>query len=138
MKSPSPLHFKTYILMLFIVVFGNLGNLLLRTGMKGLREPAAWNPAGLIRFGAFVLKSELVWLGIGFLLVFFAAQALVLSWADYSYVQPTTAFAYGTAALLGHFVLGEMVSTVQWVGIIVICMGVFIVGRTPPRTTETI
>jgi drug/metabolite transporter (DMT)-like permease len=90
------------------------------------------------QFAAFVLKSELVWLGIGSLLVFFAAQALVLSWADYSYVQPTAAFAYGTAALLGHFVLGEAVTTVQWAGIVVICLGVFVVGRTPPRTTEAI
>lgn len=85
-----------------------------------------------------VVRSEFVWLGVISLIIFFVAYALVLSWADYSYVQPVSAFAYGTAALLGHFVLGEMVSTVQWAGITVICLGVFLVGRTPPRTTETI
>jgi hypothetical protein len=138
MKSTNPLHFKTSVSILLIVIFGNLGNLLLKTGMKGLKGPAAWNLAELIRFATFVLRSEMVWLGIGFLLAFFAAQALVLSWADYSYVQPTAAFAYGTAALLGHFVLREAVSTLQWAGIIVICMGVFVVGRTPHRTTETV
>lgn len=85
-----------------------------------------------------VVRSEFVWLGVISLIIFFVAYALVLSWADYSYVQPVSAFAYGIAALLGHFVLGEMVSTVQWAGITVICLGVFLVGRTPPRTTETI
>lgn len=85
-----------------------------------------------------VVRSEFVWMGVISLIIFFVAYALVLSWADYSYVQPVSAFAYGTAALLGHFVLGEMVSTVQWAGITVICLGVFLVGRTPPRTTETI
>jgi uncharacterized membrane protein len=137
MKS-SPLHFKTYILILLIVIFGPMGNLLLGKGMKGLGAMAGWTPAELARFVTFVLKSQFVWLGIGSLIVFFVAYSLVLSWADYSFVQPASAFAYGTAALLGHFVLGEMVSPVQWAGIMVICLGVLIVTRTPPSTTETI
>jgi threonine/homoserine efflux transporter RhtA len=135
MKSPNPLQFKTYALILFIVIFGPLGNLLLGKGMKGLGVPMAWTPGELARAVTFVLKSEIIWLGIGSLIVFFVAYSLLLSWADYSYVQPASAFAYGTAALFGHFFLGERVSTVQWAGITVICLGVFIVGRTPPRTT---
>ncbi|HEY6252604.1 MAG TPA: hypothetical protein VI685_21825 [Candidatus Angelobacter sp.] len=137
MKSSSSLHFKTFILILLIVIFGPLGNLFLGKGMKSLGTMVGWSPAELVRFLTLVLKSEFVWLGIGCLLVFMVAYALVLSWADYSYVQPISAFAYGTAALLGHFVLREMVSAVQWTGITIICMGVFVVGRTPPRTTET-
>jgi drug/metabolite transporter (DMT)-like permease len=136
MKSLSPLQFKTYTLILFIVIFGPLGNLLLGKGMKGLGAPAAWTPGEFARIVTFVLRSETIWLGIGSLMVFFVAYSLVLSWADYSYVQPASAFAYGTAALLGHFVLGETVNMVQWGGIAVICLGVFVVGRTPPRTTE--
>jgi drug/metabolite transporter (DMT)-like permease len=136
MKPPNSLHFKTNILILLIVIFGPLGNLLLGKGMKGLGTTAVWTPAGLAHFLAFVLKSQFVWLGIGSLIVFFIAYTLVLSWADYSYVQPASAFAYGTAAVLGHFVLGEMVNPVQWAGIGVICLGVFVVGRTPPSTRE--
>ncbi len=124
--------------MLLVVIFGPLGNMLLGKGMRGLGTMAAWTPAAVARFLAFVLRSEFVWLGIASLIVFFVAYALVLSWADYSYVQPASAFAYGTAALLGHFVLGEIVSAVQWMGILIICLGVFFVGRTPPRTTEAI
>jgi len=112
--------------------------MLLGKGMKGLGTVAAWTPAGMSRFMAFVLTSQFVWMGVGSLIVFFVAYALVLSWADFSYVQPATAFAYGTAAILGHFVLGEMVSTMQWAGIMVICLGVFLVGSTPPQTTEPI
>ncbi len=138
MKSSHPLHFKTSILILLIVVFSPLGNMLLAKGMKGLGKADAWTPPALARFVTFVLTSEFVWLGIGSLIVFFVAYSLVLSWADYSYVQPASAIAYGTAAILGHFVLGEMVSAMQWAGIIVICMGVFFVTRTPPRTTETV
>jgi drug/metabolite transporter (DMT)-like permease len=39
-------------------------------------------------------------------------------------------------ALLGYFVLGEVVTPVRWLGILVISLGVFLVTRTPPRTTE--
>jgi len=136
MKSPTPLHFKTYVLIVLIVIFGPLGNMLLGKGMKGLGTAPVWTPAELAHFVLFVLRSNFVWLGIGSLIVFFVAYSLVLSWADYSYVQPASAFAYGTAALLGHFVLGEVVSILQWAGIAVICAGVFVVGRTPPSTTE--
>ena len=136
MKSHS--HFKTYILIVLIVIFGPLGNMLLGKGMKSLGTIATWTPAGMSRFIAFVLTSEFVWMGVGSLIVFFVAYSLVLSWADYSYVQPASAFAYGTAAILGHFVLGERVSSMQWAGVMVICLGVFFVGRTPPRTTEPI
>lgn len=134
--SSHSLRFKTFSLVVLIVIFGPLGNLLLGKGMKELKTPPGYSAAELERFLLLALKSEFVWLGIGALLLFFVAYALVLSWADYSYVQPVSAFAYGTAALLGHFVLGEVVTAVQWAGITVICLGVFVVGRTPPRTTE--
>ena len=78
----------------------------------------------------------MVWLGIASLLTFFIAYMLVLSWADYSYVQPASSVAYGMVALLGYLVLGEIVTVTRWVGVLVICMGVFIVGHTSPSTTE--
>jgi drug/metabolite transporter (DMT)-like permease len=61
---------------------------------------------------------------------------LVLSWADYSYVQPATAMGYVIVALLGHFVLHETVTPLRWIGISLIFLGVLVVGHTPPRTTE--
>jgi uncharacterized membrane protein len=136
MKSSNSLHLKTYLLILLIATFGPLGNLLLGKGMKGLGGWVAWTPAELVHCVNFALRSGTVWMGVASLVIFFVAYALVLSWADYSYVQPASAIAYGTAALLGRFVLGEAVSPLQWAGIMVICLGVLVVGRTPPRTSE--
>ena len=39
-------------------------------------------------------------------------------------------------ALLGHFLLGEFVSTWRWIGIVTICVGVLFVGNTALNTTE--
>ena len=61
---------------------------------------------------------------------------LVLSWADYSYIQPASSVAYAVVALLAHFMLREVVTPTRWIGVLFICSGVLTVGRTPPRTTE--
>jgi drug/metabolite transporter (DMT)-like permease len=45
--------------------------------------------------------------------------------------------AYAMVALLGHFLLGEVLTPVRWTGVLIICLGVLVVGHTPPRTTES-
>jgi drug/metabolite transporter (DMT)-like permease len=119
-----------------MVLFGPMGDVLLSKGMKDIGPVPNWSPAELAQLFLAVFRSGMIWLGIGSLLGFFIAYTLVLSWADYSYVQPASSFAYGIVALLGHFMLGEVISPLRWAGILVICCGVLIVGHTPPRTTE--
>ncbi|MGA8145575.1 MAG: EamA family transporter [Candidatus Acidiferrales bacterium] len=136
MKSAAGLRLKTFFLLLVMILFGPLGDVLLSKGMKDLGKIPGWSPTELAHVFLAVFSSGTIWLGIGSLLGFFIAYTLVLSWADYSYVQPASSLAYGIVALLGHFLLGEKVSPLRWAGILVICCGVLIVGHTPPRTTE--
>jgi hypothetical protein len=136
MKSPAGLHFKTYLLICLMVLFGPLGNVLLGKGMKRIGAASIGTPAEAFDVLFRVLTSGTIWLGIGFLITFFFAYMLVLSWADYSYVQPASSVAYGMVALLAHFMLREVVTPTRWVGVILICVGVLVVGQTPPRTTE--
>ena len=136
MKDSPGLHFKTYLLLLLMVLFAPLGNVLLSKGMKGIGSAKNWAAADLLRILLKILTSSYIWLGIACLLAFFVAYMLVLTWADYSYVQPASAFSYAVVAVLSYFLLGEVVSPLRWAGIAVICVGVFVVGHTPPRTTE--
>jgi uncharacterized membrane protein len=135
MKS-SGLRFKTYLLILFMVVFGPLGNVLLGKGMKEVGAVSIHTPDQAAHVLGAVLTTGAIWLGIASLITFFVAYLLVLSWADYSYVQPASSIAYGMVALLARFMLNEAVTPLRWIGILVICVGVFIVGHTPMRTTE--
>lgn len=121
-----------------MVIFGPLGNVLLSMGMKSVGTIAGLNAAGLLQLFGHVMSCGTIWLGIASLLTFFIANMLVLTWADYSYVLPASAVGYGTVALLGHFVLGETVTAVRWLGIVIICMGVLIVGQTPHGSTEPV
>lgn len=136
MTSSAGLHFKTYALIFIMIIFGPLGDVLLSKGMKDVGAISSFRPADLAHVFSTAFASGLIWLGIGSLLTFFVAYTLVLSWADYSYVQPASAMAYGIVALLGYFVLGEVVTPTRWIGVLIICLGVLIVGHTPPRTTE--
>jgi len=135
MNSPAGPHFKTYLLILLMVIFGPLGNVLLGKGMKRI-GPVNIRPADALDLLSRILTSGTIWLGIASLITFFVAYMLVLSWADYSYVQPASSVAYGMVALLAHFVLREEVTPMRWMGVMIICLGVVVVGHTPPRTTE--
>ena len=136
MKTSGSLPLKVYVLIVFMVILGPLGNVLLGKGMKRIGAATAWNGAELLGIFSQLARSGVIWLGVACLLAFFAAYMLVLSWADYSYVQPASAMAYGIVALLGHFLLGEAVTPLRWAGVLIICAGVLVVGHTPPRTTE--
>lgn len=135
-KRPA-VHWKTLLLIAAIVVFAPLGNVLLGKGMKGVGSAVAWRPDELGRIALRIAGSPYLWLGVASLLAFFVAYLVVLSWADYSYVQPASSLSYLVVAVLGYLLLGEVISPLRWIGIAVICAGVFVVGRTPHRTTES-
>jgi len=136
MKSSVGLHIKTYLLISLMVIFGPLGNVLLGKGMKRIGAVDLETASGAVGVLGRILTSPTIWLGIGSLIAFFVAYMLVLSWADYSFVQPASAVAYGVVALLAHFMLREVVTPMRWIGVLLICLGVLMVGHTPPRTTE--
>src|ERR1700683_5473764 len=117
MKPPGGAHFKTIVLICFIVISAPLGNVLLAKGMKSVGAIRNYAPAELVHVLSRVLASGTIWLGIASLMTFFIAYMLVLSWADYSYVQPASAVAYVITALLGYFLLGESIAPLRWVGI---------------------
>jgi drug/metabolite transporter (DMT)-like permease len=123
-------------MLLLMVVFGPLGDVLLRKGMAGVGRFEWHSPAALLHFFEGVFRAGYIWLGIVSLFFFFVSYSLVLSWADYSFVQPASAVGYVVVTLLGYSLLGEMVTPVRWAGVGVICLGVALVGQTPPRTTE--
>ncbi len=138
MTSSHGLHLKTYIFLLFMVTFGPLGDVFLADGMKKVGALNMQDPAAMFHFFVQAFTSGTVWLGVILLLAFFISYTLVLSWADFSFVQPASSMSYVIVALLGHFFLHEYVSPLRWAGIALLCLGVLIVGHTPPRTTERV
>ncbi len=122
-------------MILLSILLGPLGNVMLGKGMKGVGAVNLKSLRDFFSIAGSVLTSPYIWLGIACLMGFMIVHMLLLTWADYSYVQPATSLSYATVALLSYFLLGELVTPLRWLGIAVICFGVFIVGRTSPSTT---
>lgn len=135
MASERRLRIKTLVMILAMVVCANTGDLLLKRGMTEIGAVQI-SAAGLGHAFVMTVTSGTIWLGILFLLGFMASYMTVLSWADYSYVMPAGAFGYALLTLLAVVFLHERVSLERWVGVILICIGVLLVGQTRPRTTE--
>jgi drug/metabolite transporter (DMT)-like permease len=136
MASSKNLLAKTIPLVILVPIFGSVGNVLLGKGMRGIGEIRHRSVSILAVYFLKTLTCAWIWLGIGSLLLFLISYLLVLSWADYSYVQPVTATGYVLAPLLAHLLLGEVVPGARWVGAAFIFVGVALVGRTPPSTTR--
>lgn len=93
---------------------------------------------GLAHAFRLTVTNGTIWTGIFFLGGFMLSYMTVLSWADYSYVMPAGAFGYALLTLLAVVFLHESVSPRRWVGVVLICVGVLLVGQTKPRTTEVV
>ena len=136
MSFPVALRAKTYILLALIVLFGSAGNILLSRGMKQIGAVRVTSATELVRLFIRIFTCGWIWMGIGGLLLFLACFMVILSWADYSYVAPASATVYAVVPLVGHFLLGEKVAPLHWVGILIICVGVGLVRHTAPSTTR--
>src|SRR5437879_2004622 len=99
---------KTYSLLASMMIFSSLGNVLLSKGMKQIGEVHDYSPQALVAVFFTTFRSGTIWMGICSLLVFFISYLLVLSWADFSYVQPISAIGYAVVAFLGYLMLGEI------------------------------
>lgn len=121
-------------MVLMMVFCANAGDLLLKRGMTQIGA-VQFTQAGLAQAFHLTIFNGTIWLGIIFLTGFMASYMTVLSWADYSYVMPAGAFGYALLTLLAVVYLHEVVSIKRWVGVMLICVGVLLVGQTKPRTT---
>jgi drug/metabolite transporter (DMT)-like permease len=121
--------------MVFVmVVCATTGDSLLKHGMTQI-GPVSLTHAGLLHGFLAAMTSHTVWLAILFLIGFMLSNMTVLSWADYSYVMPAGALGYVAVTLVGVFAFAETVSPRRWLGVALICVGVFLVGQTRPQTT---
>lgn len=122
-------------MVLAMVVCANAGDLLLKRGMSEIGA-VELSTHGIAQAFRLTVASATIWTAILFLIGFLVSYMTVLSWADYSYVMPAGAFGYALLTFLAVIFLHESVSSRRWVGVVLICVGVLLVGQTKPRTTE--
>lgn len=135
MTVPPARRLKTLVMMIIIICASPVGYTFVSKGMKEIVWQG-WSLPGLSHFFVEAFTNWTIWLGIGLLLAFFVAFLVVLSWADYSFVQPSASLSYLIIAILARYFLHESVTPLRWAGVLVVCSGVFIVGQTHVRSHE--
>ena len=128
--SQSSLSPRQYLILGVVAVSAPLGDSCLKRGMAAMPSITLAHPGALIA----AVFTPWVALGIALLIGFFASYLTALSWADLTYVLPTTAIGYVIIALLAHFWLGESISIERWAGILLVTIGVGFAARGPSLT----
>jgi len=125
---------RQYLTLGFVGLSAPLGDTCLSRGMTRL------SPITLAHPGTLMAAVFTPWIGAGIALLigFFAAYLTALSWADLTFVLPTTAFGNVIVAFLARFWLHEPISWQRWLGIALITLGVGFVANGPSLTERPV
>lgn len=120
---------RVWALTAFVVLANVIGNLSLSWGMK---HPLGLHVTGLDFLDALI--QPYVGLGILLLATWTLSRITLLSWADLSFVLPVTSVGYVLNAAIGHYVYGEEISWLRWLGTACILSGTVLTGLTPAKS----
>jgi drug/metabolite transporter (DMT)-like permease len=119
-----------YTILGLVALCAPLGDTCLSRGMTKLPAISLAHPVTLIA----AVFTPWIALGIALLIGFFASYLTALSWADLTFVLPTTAFGNVIVALIARFWLHEAISWQRWLGVVLITVGVGFVAHGPSLT----
>ncbi len=115
-------------LILLGVLLNAAAQLVLKKGMTDIGH-FSFTMENLLPVGIKVAMNPFVILGVIFYVVSLAVWLMVLSRVDVSYAYPLLSVGYIVAALAGKYLFHEPLGPVRWAGIIIICLGVFLITR---------
>ncbi|HXZ31849.1 MAG TPA: EamA family transporter [Terriglobales bacterium] len=124
--------FRKYLVLAGVAVFAVTGDSLVSRGMKQVGGISLHDLAGIVLV---VFRPEVA-LGVLFLLAFLGCYLAALSWADLTYVLPTTSVSFILLTLVAKFILHENVSLARWLGVLMISLGVGFVTQGPALTAQ--
>jgi drug/metabolite transporter (DMT)-like permease len=129
----STMTFRRYLVLAAVMLSASVGDTFLGRGMK------EFGPVSIHHLGSLIHAVANPWVvsGILLLLCFFASYLTALSWADLTFVLPSTALGYVVVALLSRFWLHEQISPLRWAGILLIVLGVGFVTHGPSYTDHS-
>lgn len=113
------------------VLANSFGNLLLALAVTRL---PAFSAVSMTDYLASAIRDPFLIPGVALTATYALVQLWLFSWADLSFVVPCIASSYIISTLLAEFILGEHIQLIRWIGVLLICFGVFLVARTPVAT----
>lgn len=111
------------------VLLNAAAQLALKQGMRQVGH-FEFKLANLFSVGWNVILNPFVISGLTCYVFSVGIWLLVLSRVEVSYAYPLLSVGYVVTALAGYYFFSEALSPARWVGILVICFGVWLITRT--------
>ncbi len=121
-------------LLAIAIVSQAVGNVLLSQGMKLIAGLSQLTWSNWVAIFLQAVQSPSIMLGVGFYVIFFVLFAAALSRADLSFVLPAISSEVVINVAFADCFLNETVSSIRWIGALLISIGVGLVVRSSPRT----
>ena len=115
-------------LILFGVFLNAIAQMLLKQGMRTIGV-FAFTLENVIPIGVKVSLNPFVITGIFCYVTSVVIWIMVLSRVEVSYAYPLLSVGYIFTAFGGHFLFGENFGPDRWLGIVIICLGVYLVTK---------
>ena len=115
------------LLVAIVVLAGTGGEIAATHAVRQCDAVKSFAPAALLRVLGRAFRVGWMWLGIGLMAIAFYTLLVLLSREPVSFAIPATALSYAVGSLGAKFFLGEQVSGVRWVGVVLVCVGVALV-----------
>jgi multidrug transporter EmrE-like cation transporter len=115
-----------------LIILGVMLNACAQIALKqGMRQIGrfAFSIENILPIGIKVALNPFVIFAIFCYVVSVVVWLLVLSRVDVSYAYPLLSLGYIVTAFAGHLFFGEDLGPVRWAGILIICLGVYLITR---------
>lgn len=114
---------KLLLILLVGLLCESTGVILLKKGMTHIGELHSYNATEIFRMVKAGAMNPQILLGVFFEALFFVCLLILMSKSDISFLWPLTALSFVFATFAAMMFLGEKVSAVRWVGVVLIMIG---------------
>ena len=115
-------------LILLGVLLNAMAQLCLKQGMRQVGH-FAFSLENLLPIGFKVALNPFVFMGLMCYVISVVVWLMALSRVEVSYAYPLLSVGYVVTAFAGQLFFGEALGPMRWAGILVICLGVYLVTR---------
>jgi drug/metabolite transporter (DMT)-like permease len=119
---------KLLLILLIGLVFESTGVVLLKKGMTQIGEIRLSSARDAVRVVKAGVTNGRILLGVFFEALFFVCLLILMARSDISFLWPLTALSFVFATLAAMLFLHEQVSSLRWLGVILIMLGAALIS----------
>lgn len=120
--------FKILIILFIGLIFESTGIVLLKKGMATVGEVKMTSAGEIFRVVKASATNVKILGGVFFEALFFVCLLIMMAKSDISFIWPLTGLSFVFSTFAAIWFLGETVSALRWVGVLLIVIGSVVIG----------